>query len=85
MCKKCTFTQLFPLPSQDELNHFYAKVYRKQYSKQYYVSDEVLENEQQRANRVIGFVKEYFNTNYKQILDIGNIKDKRVYQKNYTK
>jgi len=71
ICKECSFTTLSPIPTDNELNEFYARQYRNQYSNQDEVSDEVVSYEQLRADRVVGVVSDYYDSNYKNILDIG--------------
>jgi len=71
ICKECSFTTLSPIPTDNELNEFYSKQYRDQYSNQDEVSDEVVAYEQLRADRVVEVVNDYYDSNYKNILDIG--------------
>jgi 2-polyprenyl-3-methyl-5-hydroxy-6-metoxy-1,4-benzoquinol methylase len=71
ICKKCSFTQLYPIPTQDALDAFYSKQYRNDYSDNSKVTDDVLVYEQKRADRVIKVIKPYFKNESKNILDIG--------------
>lgn len=71
ICRNCSFTELNPKPTEDELNDFYSELYRKKYSKQNLVTEGVVAYEQLRADRVVGVIKEYFKENYSNILDIG--------------
>lgn len=71
ICKKCSLTYLYPMPSADELNDFYRQDYRKKYSQQNFVTNEVVAYEQKRATRVTEMVCRYFNKDTSKILDIG--------------
>ena len=71
ICKKCSLTYLYPIPSVDELNDFYRQDYRKKYSQQNFVTNEVVAYEQKRATRVTEMVRRYFNKDTSKILDIG--------------
>lgn len=71
ICRSCSFTELNPKPTEDELNKFYSELYRKKYSNQNEVTEDVIAYEQLRANRIVTVIKEYFKNSYSNILDIG--------------
>jgi 2-polyprenyl-3-methyl-5-hydroxy-6-metoxy-1,4-benzoquinol methylase len=71
ICEKCSFTQLYPIPTQEELDNFYSKLYRDAYSENSEVNADVLAYEQKRAYRVVKVIEPYFNKDIKYILDIG--------------
>ena len=71
ICKNCSLTTLFPLPTEKELNEFYSKLYRDKYSGQDEVNEKVIAYEQHRADRVVEVINKYFDSNYEYILDIG--------------
>lgn len=59
MCKCCTFTQLFPLPTQEELAIFYRNAYREKYSLGEFVTKELLLQEKVRADSIVPHLKEF--------------------------
>lgn len=71
ICKTCSFCCLSPIPTEQDLNDFYARKYRKECSKQDVVTDKVIAYEQQRADRVISVIADLFSRSFKNILDIG--------------
>jgi len=71
ICKKCSFAQLNPIPTQEVLDDFYSKLYRDSYSENSAVNADVLAYEQKRADRVVKVIKPYFNKESEDILDIG--------------
>lgn len=71
ICKVCSLSRLEPFPTSDELNVFYSKRYREEYSKQESVSEKVIKYEQWRADNVIEIMKPFFQKNYRKVLDIG--------------
>jgi 2-polyprenyl-3-methyl-5-hydroxy-6-metoxy-1,4-benzoquinol methylase len=71
ICTNCSLTKLSPLPTIEELNLFYTREYREKYSNQDIVTQDVIAYEQLRADRVIEVIKDFFNQDFKNILDIG--------------
>lgn len=53
MCKNCTLVSLDPLPTEEELQAYYASRYRTQVSLSHEVSSKILEPEQARADRIM--------------------------------
>lgn len=72
ICRCCSLAKLSPMPTENELEHFYATEYRKLYSKSEAVSKHTIQDEQNRADNILKIIKPYFEPRESIcVLDIG--------------
>lgn len=70
ICRQCTLTKLAPTPSDQDLELFYKKHYRKQ-SNEEVVDQTVINYEQKRADRILPILKKHLPQKIEKTLDIG--------------